>query len=53
VEFPREGYFYRPAGVWHGGARTGTSAVALLLIRAGSAPSRHADAPGDYPARLR
>ena len=53
VEFPREGYFYRPAGVWHGGALTGTSTVALLLIRAGAAPSRHADAPGEYPACLR
>ncbi len=53
VEFPREGYFYRPAGVWHGGGLTGTSTVALLLIRAGAAPSRHADAPGEYPARLR
>ena len=53
VEFPRQGYFYRPAGVWHGGGFTGTSTVALLLIRAGAAPSLHADAPGEYPVRLR
>ena len=53
VEFPREGYFYRPAGVWHGGVLTGTSTVALLLIRAGAAISPGADAPGEYPAHLR
>lgn len=53
VELPREGYFYRPPGVWHGGVMTGTSTVALLLIRAGAAPSRPAGAPGEYPAHLR
>ncbi|MYA40156.1 MAG: hypothetical protein F4194_00275 [Acidimicrobiia bacterium] len=53
VEFPKEGYFYRPAGVWHGGASTGTATVALLLIRAGAVPSRHDDAPGEYPGGLR
>ena len=53
MEFRRDGYFYRPAGVWHGGVSTGTSTVALLLIRAGVAPSHHADAPGEYPAGLR
>lgn len=53
VEIPRDGYFFRPAGVWHGGVSTGTSAVALLLIRAGAAASRQADAPGEYPAHLR
>ena len=53
VDLPREGYFYRPAGVWHGGALTGTSTVALLLIRAGAGVSRQADSPGDYPESLR
>ena len=53
VEFAREGYFYRPRGVWHGGVGTGTSTVALLLVRAGEGPSRQADSPGDYPDSLR
>lgn len=53
VEFAREGYFYLPHGVWHGGARTGTSTVALLLVRAGRGSARRADSPGDYPERLR
>lgn len=53
VEFAREGYFYRPAGVWHGGVLTGTSTVAMLLIRAGIEAPQQADSPGDYPARLR
>ena len=53
VELNKEGYFYRPAGVWHGGALTGTPTVALLLVRAGAKASRQADAPGDYPAGLR
>ena len=52
-EFPKDGYFYRPAGVWHGGVLTGTSTVALLLIRAGAAVCPQADAPGEYPAHLR
>ena len=52
VEFAGEGYFYRPQGVWHGGVQTGTSTVALLLIRAGKGASRQADSPGDYPDRL-
>ena len=53
VELPRDGYFYRPPEVWHGGRLTGTPTVALLLIRTGAAPSRQADAPGEYPANLR
>ena len=52
VEFAKDGYFYRPAGVWHGGVRTGTAAVASLLVRAGAGPSRQADSPGDYPTSL-
>lgn len=53
VEFAREGYFYRPHGVWHGGCRTGTSTVALLLVLAGGGAGSQADSPGDYPERLR
>lgn len=53
VEYARGGYFYRPAGVWHGGDRTGTSTVALLLVRATGEASRRADAPGEYPSHLR
>ena len=53
VELAREGYFYRPVGVWHGGVLTGTSTVAMLLIRASAQASQQADSPGDYPARLR
>lgn len=53
VEYARGGYFYRPAGVWHGGVRTGTSTVALLLVRASGEASRPADAPGEYPSSLR
>lgn len=53
VEFPKEGYFYRPPGVWHGGVLTGTATVALLLVRAGAAASQQAEAPGEYPTNLR
>lgn len=53
AELPRDGYFYRPPGVWHGGDRTGTASVALLLIRSSPVLSRQADAPGKYPAGLR
>jgi hypothetical protein len=53
VEFPRGGYFHRPAGVWHGGVETGTSTVALLLIRAGTKTCGESAVPGDYPAHLR
>ncbi len=53
VELRKDGYFHRPAGVWHGGVLTGTSTVAMLLIRAGAEVSRHADSPGGYPAHLR
>ena len=53
TEFPKDGYFYRPSGVWHGGVQTGTSTVAMLLIRASAQPSQQASAPGEYPAHLR
>ena len=52
-DFVREGYFYRPAGVWHGGVLTGTPTVASLLIRAAAGVSRQAESPGDYPDHLR
>ena len=53
AELRKDGYFHRPAGVWHGGTLTGTPTVAMLLIRASPEPSQHAAAPGDYPAHLR
>ena len=53
VELAREGYFYRPAGVWHGGVLTGTPTVAMLLVRASPKPTRRAAVPGPYPQYLR
>ncbi|MCE2527977.1 MAG: hypothetical protein J4G00_10650 [Actinomycetia bacterium] len=53
AELAKEGYFFRPAGVWHGGDLTGTPTVAMLLVRASVEPAQRAAAPGDYPSRLR
>lgn len=53
ARLPRGGYFYRPPGVWHGGAQTGTPSVALLLVRASPEPSQQNSQPGEYPAHLR